>query len=143
VLVRSGLGCAAVGTGGLPALMPQVHALAGNAEPAGDLSLADADCKQLSGAQPAGLEPVAFVLCREAASDGWHDPILIQHNRAAQLDTRGTSPEPAGHRGAWALDDPAAGWMPAKGLGRMQARKTRNDARDPSTRTRPDRAASS
>jgi hypothetical protein len=33
----------AVGTGGLPTLMPQVHALAGNAEPAGDLGLADAD----------------------------------------------------------------------------------------------------
>jgi hypothetical protein len=58
----------AVSTGGLPALMPQVHALAGNVEPAGDLGLADAGDEQLPSAQPAGLEPIAFVLCREAAS---------------------------------------------------------------------------
>jgi hypothetical protein len=68
VLVRRASATQAVSTGGLPALMPQVHALAGNVEPAGDLGLADAGDEQLPSAQPAGLEPIAFVLCREAAS---------------------------------------------------------------------------
>jgi hypothetical protein len=46
--------------------------LAGDAEPAGDLGLADADGEQLRGAQPTGLKLFAFVLCRGAAGDGWH-----------------------------------------------------------------------
>ena len=68
----------------LPAGMPDAHGLGGDAELAGDLGLlADASGEQLGGARPASLEPVAFLLCRGAARDGWHgaDP----HPPAAQL----------------------------------------------------------
>jgi ApeA N-terminal domain 1 len=34
--------------------------------------LADASSKQLGRAQPASLQPVAFLLCRRAARHGWH-----------------------------------------------------------------------
>jgi hypothetical protein len=44
-----------------------MHALAGHAELAGDLSLADAGGEQLGGPQPTGLEPLAFLLSRGAA----------------------------------------------------------------------------
>ena len=47
-------------------------AWAGDLELAGDLGLAHAGGEQLGGAQPAGLEPIAFLLCRRAARDGWH-----------------------------------------------------------------------
>jgi hypothetical protein len=62
--------------------MPQAHGLAGDAQLAGDLGLMDAGGEQLGGAEPAGLEPFAFSLCRRAAGDGWHAPILTsgQHH---------------------------------------------------------------
>ena len=44
-----------------------MDALAGDAELAGDLGLADAGGKQLSGTQPTRLEPFAFLLCCGAA----------------------------------------------------------------------------
>ena len=54
----------------------------------------------------------------------------------------GMEDEPGGHCGLWAVEGCGAGWMPAKGLGRMQARKAREEARVPSIRIRPERAAS-
>jgi hypothetical protein len=111
------------------------------AELAGDLGLAGAGGEQLGCAQPASLKPLTSLLCRRAASDRGHGPMLVQQDRAAQLARCTTSPEP-GHRGALALDGRAAGWMPAKGLGRMHARKARDKTRAPSIRIRPDRAAS-
>ena len=45
--------------------MPDAHRLGGDAELAGDLDLADAGGEQLGGAQPTGLEPVTFSLCRK------------------------------------------------------------------------------
>ena len=56
----------------LPALIPEVDALAGDAELAGDLGLADAGGEQLGGTQPTGLASFAFSLCRRTASNGWH-----------------------------------------------------------------------
>jgi hypothetical protein len=55
-----------------------MDALAGDAELAGDLGLADAGGEQFGGAQPTGLEPFAFLSCRGAAGDGWHGPILTE-----------------------------------------------------------------
>ena len=92
-------------------------------------------------AELAGDLGLTLLLCRRAASDRGHGPIVVQQDRAAQLARCTTSPEP-GHRGALALDGRAAGWMPAKGLGRMHARKARDKTRAPSIRIRPDRAAS-
>jgi hypothetical protein len=45
--------------------MPQAHGLAGDAELAGDLSLANTDNEQLGAAQPAAPQPFRF-LCRAA-----------------------------------------------------------------------------
>jgi hypothetical protein len=44
-----------VNTLGLPALVPEMDALAGDAELAGDLGLADAGGEQLGGAEPTGV----------------------------------------------------------------------------------------
>jgi hypothetical protein len=60
----------------LPAGMPDAHRLAGDPELAGDLGLADADSEQLGGAQPPGLKPLAFLLCRGPAGNGSHGRIL-------------------------------------------------------------------
>jgi hypothetical protein len=73
------------GAGDLPTPIPQMHALAGDADLAGDLSLADAGSEQLGGPQPTGLEPLAFLLRRGAASNGWHGPILTGRAPRAQL----------------------------------------------------------
>jgi hypothetical protein len=73
------------GAGGLPTPIPQMHALARDAELAGDLGLADASGEQPAGPQPTGLEPLAFLLCRGAASKGWHGPILTGRAPGAQL----------------------------------------------------------
>lgn len=62
-----------------------MHALARDTELAGDLGLADASGEQLAGPQPTGLEPLAFLLCRGAASKGWHGPILTGRAPGAQL----------------------------------------------------------
>jgi hypothetical protein len=48
----------------LPVLVPEVDALAGEAELAGDLGLGDAGGEQLGGAQPPGLKPFTCSLCR-------------------------------------------------------------------------------
>jgi hypothetical protein len=61
-----------IGPTGLPAAVPDAHGLGGDAELAGDLGLAHAGGEQLGRAQPPGLEPVTFSLCRSAARDGWH-----------------------------------------------------------------------
>jgi hypothetical protein len=80
---------------GLPTPIPQMHALARDAELAGDLSLPDAGGEQLAGPQPTGLEPLAFLLCRGAASDGWHGPILTGRTPQHQLRSpSGQHPEP-------------------------------------------------
>jgi hypothetical protein len=68
-----------------PGGMPAAHGLAGDIELAGDLGLADADSEQLGGAQPAGLQPFTFMLCRRAARDGWHAPILTRRAAPVQL----------------------------------------------------------
>jgi hypothetical protein len=65
--------------------MPAAHGLAGDAELAGDLGLAHAEGEQLGSAQPAGLEPVVFSLCRGAARDGRHAPILTRRAAPLQL----------------------------------------------------------
>jgi hypothetical protein len=72
--------------------MPQAHGLAGDAELAGDLGLANADGEQLGGTQPAGLEPLALSLRRRAARDGWHAPILTR--RATPLNSATVKPTP-------------------------------------------------
>jgi hypothetical protein len=54
-----------LGAAGLPGGMPQAHGLAGDAELAGDLSLANTDNEQLGAAQPAAPQPFRF-LCRAA-----------------------------------------------------------------------------
>jgi hypothetical protein len=56
--------------------MPEAYGLAGDAELVGDLGLAEATGEQLGGAQPAGLKPLAFLLCRRVAGNGWHGRIL-------------------------------------------------------------------
>jgi hypothetical protein len=66
------LAAQSVGSSGPPALVPKMHALAGDAELASHLGLADSGGEQLGGPQPTGLEPLAFLLRRRAASDGWH-----------------------------------------------------------------------
>jgi hypothetical protein len=67
------LAAQSVSSSGPPALVPDMHALAGDAELASHLGLADAGGEQLGGPQPTGLEPLAFLLRRRAASDGWHE----------------------------------------------------------------------
>jgi hypothetical protein len=68
-----------------------VDALAGDAELAGDLGLADTGGEQLGGPQSTQLKPVAFSLCRGAAGNGWHRPILTGEPRRHQL-SRQTNP---------------------------------------------------
>jgi hypothetical protein len=75
----------AVSSLSLPAPVPEVDALAGHAELAGDLGLVEAGGEQLGGAQPTGLEPVAFSLGRGAAGDGWHGSILTGGTHHHQL----------------------------------------------------------
>jgi hypothetical protein len=86
---RSRRASAAQGVGaiGLPAPIPQMHALAGNAELTGDLGLADTGGEQLPSTQPACLEAFAFMLCRRAAGDSWHSPILTRTARQQQLQS--------------------------------------------------------
>src|SRR5688500_3965295 len=57
---------------GLPAPVPEMDTLAGDAELAGNLGLTDAGGEQLASAQPTGLEAFAFLLRRGTARDGWH-----------------------------------------------------------------------
>jgi hypothetical protein len=84
-----------IGAAGLSTGMPEAHGLAGDAELASDPGLVDADGEQLGRAEPAGLEPFAFLLCRRAASDGRRAPILTHqqhHSNSAitrQADTQG------------------------------------------------------
>jgi len=66
-----------------PAGMPDADGLGRDLELAGDLGLTHADGEQLGRAQPAGLEPLAFSLCRRAARDGWHPRILTCQQSAA------------------------------------------------------------
>ena len=54
--------------------VPDAHGLGRDLELAGDLGFVDAGGEQLGRAQPAGLEPVTFCLCRGAARDSWHAP---------------------------------------------------------------------
>ena len=68
---------------GLPAPVPEMDALAGDAELAGNLGLTDAGGEQLGSAQPTGLEAFAFLLRRGTARDGWH---------AADPDRQGPPP---------------------------------------------------
>jgi hypothetical protein len=56
--------------------VPDAHRLGGDAELAGNLGLADASGEQLSGSEPTGLESVTLSLCRSAARDSRHVPIL-------------------------------------------------------------------
>ena len=62
------------------------HGLGGDAEPVGDLGLADAGNEELGRAEPAGRNPFALSLRRRAARNSWHacDPA----RRAAQLILR-------------------------------------------------------
>jgi hypothetical protein len=71
----------------LPAPVPEMDALAGDAELAGYLGLTDAGGEQLGGAQPTGLEAFAFLLRRGTARDGWHGPILTGRARHHQTQT--------------------------------------------------------
>jgi hypothetical protein len=57
-----------IGTAGLPARVPDADGLGGDAELAGDLSLADTSGEQLGRAEPVSLEPVACSLCRRAGT---------------------------------------------------------------------------
>jgi hypothetical protein len=54
--------------------VPDAHGLGGDAELAGDLGLVDTGREQLGRAEPTGLEPVAFSLCRRAARHSWQVP---------------------------------------------------------------------
>jgi hypothetical protein len=63
-----------LGAASLPAGVPDAHGLGRDLELAGDLGLVDAGGEQLGRPQPAGLEPVTFLLGRRAARDGWHAP---------------------------------------------------------------------
>jgi hypothetical protein len=90
--LRAGTGRAAaaqaVDSLGLPALIPEVDALAGDAELAGDLGLADAGGEQLGGTQPTGLEAFALSLCGRTASNGWHGADPDRHGSAASTQAR-------------------------------------------------------
>ena len=66
--------------------MPDADGLGRDLESAGDLSLADTGGEQLGGAQPAGLWAVTFLLCRGAARDSWHAPILARPAAELQLN---------------------------------------------------------
>ena len=85
MLVRSASATEAVSSLNLPAPMPEMDALARNTELTGDLGLADAGGEQLGRAQPTGLEAFAFLMCRWAAGDGWHGPILTASAGPHQL----------------------------------------------------------
>jgi hypothetical protein len=63
----------------LPAGVSDTYGLRRHLELAGNLGLTDAGGEQLGPAQPTGLEPVTFSLCRRAARNRWHrpDPRLI------------------------------------------------------------------
>jgi hypothetical protein len=61
-----------LGATSLPAAVPDADRLGGDLELAGDLGLTDTGGEQLSRPQPAGLQAVAFSLCRRAARDSWH-----------------------------------------------------------------------
>jgi hypothetical protein len=74
-----------LGAAALPGGMPQAHRLAGDAEPAGDLGLADAGSEQLGGAQPTGLQSFTFTSCRRAARDGWHARSSPAQQRGSNL----------------------------------------------------------
>jgi hypothetical protein len=76
----------------LPAGVSAAHGLGRHAELAGDLGLWDACGEQLGGAQLAGLQPVALLLCRRAASDGWHGRILA--GREVKLHSATINPTP-------------------------------------------------
>jgi hypothetical protein len=60
------LAASTIGSSGPPALLPEMDALAGDTELASHFGLADAGGEQLGGAQPAGLEALASLLCRRA-----------------------------------------------------------------------------
>ena len=77
-----------------PALVPEMDALAGDAELAGHLGLTDAGGEQLGGAEPTGLEPFAFSLCRRTASNGWHCLILTGGTRPHQLSRQTNTQNP-------------------------------------------------
>jgi hypothetical protein len=56
---------------------------------AGDAELAGAGSEQLGGAQPAGLQPLAFLLCHRAARNGWRpDPPIKQYTSNPAHHTR-------------------------------------------------------
>ena len=74
--------------------MPDADGLSRDLELAGDLSLGDTGGEQLSGAQPTGLEPVAFLLCRRAARDSWLGRILACPAEEFQPDPRPHIPQP-------------------------------------------------
>jgi hypothetical protein len=76
-----------------PAGVPHAYGLGGDAELAGDLGLADTDGKQLAGAQPAGLQPVTFLLCRRAAGKGCHGRILPGQAGPAPLGPAPSQPD--------------------------------------------------
>jgi hypothetical protein len=90
--IRAGL--VALGIAERPALVPEMDALAGDAELAGHLGLTDAGGEQLGGAEPTGLEPFAFSLCRRTASNGWHCLILTGGTRPHQLSRQTNTQNP-------------------------------------------------
>jgi hypothetical protein len=90
--IRAGL--VALGIAERPALVPEMDALAGDAELAGHLGLTDAGGEQLGGAEPTGLEPFAFSLCRRTASNGWPCLILTGGTRPHQLSRQTNTQNP-------------------------------------------------
>ena len=65
-----------------------MNTLAGDTESAGNLGLADTGGEQLGGAQPTLLKPLALLVCRGAAGDGWHAADPDQHGSTASTQAR-------------------------------------------------------
>ena len=86
------LGIGAAHDGPAQAGMPNTDGLGADAELAGALGLADSSSQQPGRVQPAALQPLAFLLCRRAARDGRHTPILAR--RAPRLQLNPGLPQP-------------------------------------------------
>ena len=67
-----------IGATRLPSGEPDADRLGRDAKLADDLGLTHTGAEQLGRAQPPGLEPVTFSLCRRAARDRRHPPILAR-----------------------------------------------------------------
>ena len=75
--------------------MPDTDGLSRDLELAGDLGLDDTGGEQLRGPQPAGLESIAFLLCRRAARDSRHPWILTRPGASRQLSAHRSTRHPS------------------------------------------------